>query len=58
MDTTYGSSMRELELLLENFQIEKPVENKRQGDQCYLRIILVVFVFCIQCRWDDSNQRP
>lgn len=31
LDTTYGSSMRELELLLENFQIEKPVENKRQG---------------------------
>lgn len=32
LDTTYGSSMRELELLLENFQIEKPtVENKRPG---------------------------
>lgn len=33
LDTTYGSSMRELELLLDNFQIEKPEEHKRtQGD--------------------------
>ncbi|XP_020628838.1 coiled-coil domain-containing protein 171-like isoform X1 [Orbicella faveolata] len=31
LDTTYGSSMRELELLLDNFQIEKPAEHKRQG---------------------------
>lgn len=31
LDTTYGSSMRELELLLDNFQIEKPEEHKRQG---------------------------
>ena len=32
LDTTYGSSMRELELLLDNFQIEKPEEHKRQGE--------------------------
>lgn len=32
LDTTYGSSMRELELLLDSFQIEKPEEHKRPGD--------------------------
>ena len=32
LDTTYGSSMRELELLLDNFQIEKPEAHKRQGE--------------------------
>ena len=38
LDTTYGSSMRELELLLENFQIEKPEERKRQGDPLCMRV--------------------
>ena len=30
LDTTYGSSMRELELLLHNFQVEKPDTKKKQ----------------------------
>ena len=38
LDTTYGSSMRELELLLDNFQIEKPEEHRRQGEPlCMLK---------------------
>ncbi|XP_048583728.1 coiled-coil domain-containing protein 171 isoform X2 [Nematostella vectensis] len=33
LDTTYGSSMRELEMLLENFQVEKPAEGTKKGQR-------------------------
>ena len=43
LDTTYGSSMRELELLLDNFQIEKPEAHKRQGEPSCILIQIALY---------------